>query len=59
MQMSDRTQSVSATPAPGEGGLRALYVHIPFCHSICPFCAFAVHGNRPRLHGPFVDGLLR
>lgn len=53
-----RASSPAATvtaPAP----LRALYVHIPFCHTICPFCAFAVHGSRDRLHGPFVASLLR
>ncbi len=44
-----------APPAP----VRALYVHIPFCHTICPFCAFAVHGSRERLHEPFVASLLR
>jgi len=37
--------------------LRALYCHIPFCHSICPFCAFAVHGNQPKLHTSFVEAL--
>ncbi|MDH4247607.1 MAG: radical SAM family heme chaperone HemW [Deltaproteobacteria bacterium] len=37
--------------------IRALYVHIPFCHSICPFCAFAVHGNRKALHAPYLEAL--
>ena len=59
MHVPDRARPAPAAPAPGEDRLRALYVHIPFCHSICPFCAFAVHGNRPRLHGPFVESLLR
>jgi oxygen-independent coproporphyrinogen III oxidase len=40
-------------------GVRALYVHIPFCHTICPFCAFAVHGNRPDLHAGYLAALLR
>lgn len=35
----------------------ALYVHLPFCHSICPFCAFAVHGSRPHLHAPYLAAL--
>jgi oxygen-independent coproporphyrinogen-3 oxidase len=59
MQVPEIARRVPTAPASGEGELRALYVHIPFCHSICPFCAFAVHGNRPRLHAPFVESLLR
>jgi putative oxygen-independent coproporphyrinogen III oxidase len=35
----------------------ALYCHIPFCETICPFCAFAVHGNRPALHAPVLAAL--
>ena len=45
-------------PVAGSPAVRALYVHIPFCHSICPFCAFAVHGNREQLHEPFVQALI-
>lgn len=52
-------RSSSPVSVAADSTVRALYVHIPFCHSICPFCAFAVHGNRPRLHGPFVDSLVR
>jgi oxygen-independent coproporphyrinogen-3 oxidase len=39
--------------------LASLYCHIPFCHTICPFCAFAVHGNREALHGPYIAALQR
>jgi oxygen-independent coproporphyrinogen-3 oxidase len=38
--------------------IQAIYIHIPFCHTICPFCAFAVHGSRPALHEPFLENLL-
>lgn len=39
--------------------IEAIYCHIPFCHSICPFCAFAVHGHRRELHRPYLDALAR
>jgi oxygen-independent coproporphyrinogen-3 oxidase len=39
--------------------IAALYVHIPFCHSICPFCAFAVHGHRADLRQGYLDALRR
>ncbi len=48
-----------AAPSPPVG----LYVHIPFCVSICPYCDFVVvagsdaRGPRNRI-GPFVDAVL-
>ncbi len=54
------SRSLSRAAVPGAAPpVQALYVHIPFCHSICPFCAFAVHGSRPGLHEPYVASLLR
>lgn len=36
-----------------------LYVHIPFCHRICPYCAFFKHTpGRTDMRG-FVEGLIR
>jgi oxygen-independent coproporphyrinogen-3 oxidase len=37
--------------------IEAIYCHIPFCHTICPFCAFAVHGNRMDLHETYLRAL--
>lgn len=31
----------------------ALYIHIPFCASICPFCSFAVRPDRLENHTPY------
>lgn len=39
-------------------GFKALYVHIPFCNRICPFCSFVVRRDRPALHKAYLAGLL-
>ncbi len=40
------------------GWMRHLYLHIPFCHRVCPYCSFYKHtpGNLPL--GEFVDAVL-
>jgi len=43
---------------------RSLYIHVPFCLSICPYCDFVVNGGRAAteragLLDPFLDALLR
>jgi len=36
----------------------ALYIHIPFCHKLCPYCAFAKTTWQETLETPFIDALL-
>ncbi len=42
------------TPHLGPG----LYLHLPFCSSICPYCDFYVLTGDPVRHGSFVDSLI-
>lgn len=48
---------MNAHKAPAGARIEALYIHVPFCHTICPFCAFAVHGDKARLHRPYLEAL--
>ncbi|QIZ78303.1 coproporphyrinogen III oxidase family protein [Ferrimonas lipolytica] len=34
------TRSCESIPAPREGHNYTLYIHIPFCHTLCSFCTF-------------------
>ena len=36
-----------------------LYVHLPFCTTICPFCSFAVRRDRASAHQPYIKTLLQ
>ena len=38
--------------------IRHLYLHIPFCHRICPYCAFYKHQPGESSTSAFVDALL-
>ncbi len=42
----------------GDGPLRHLYVHIPFCARICPYCAFYKERADPAQAGRFCDALV-
>ncbi|MBU2648843.1 radical SAM family heme chaperone HemW [bacterium] len=35
--------------------IHALYLHIPFCHKICPFCSFAVCRDNPAKHAAYFE----
>jgi len=39
--------------------IRHLYVHIPFCHRICPYCSFYKHKPGGTDMGEFVAAILR
>jgi len=36
----------------------AVYLHIPFCRHICPFCSFAVRRDRTELHEKYILGMV-
>ncbi len=36
-----------------------LYVHVPFCRSLCPYCPYTRIPYAPALVEPFVDGIAR
>lgn len=36
-----------------------LYVHLPFCHSICPYCDFYKEMHRPGAESAFFEALIR
>jgi oxygen-independent coproporphyrinogen-3 oxidase len=40
------------------GGVRHLYVHLPFCAHRCGYCDFVTVVGRRWEHGPYVDALL-
>src|SRR5258706_1432140 len=40
------------------GGVRHLYIHLPFCAHRCGYCDFVTAVGREDQHGAYVDALL-
>lgn len=56
LRISDYGQRiVESGSSPGAG----LYIHVPFCASVCPYCDFAVTIAGPERRRAYVDGIRR
>ncbi|MHB8418832.1 MAG: radical SAM family heme chaperone HemW [Myxococcales bacterium] len=51
-------QTAASFPAGGPGGL-GVYVHFPYCRSICPYCDFAVERSRDIPHARYARAVER
>lgn len=51
--------SSCSPPQPEENGRYLLYVHIPFCEELCPYCSFIRVKFEPSLASAYFDALKR
>jgi oxygen-independent coproporphyrinogen-3 oxidase len=51
-------QDAAAPAQPLAGPVRHLYVHVPYCHKICPYCSFYKHLPSEGGLGTFAEALL-
>lgn len=51
MDVSQANSTHESTIGPG------VYVHVPFCSSVCPYCDFSVRRDLPREHGRYIAAL--
>ena len=51
MNLSEKMQK-KLSPIP------AVYLHIPFCRTICPFCSFTVRRDQAKMHEKYIQGML-
>ena len=54
--MTNEAGAAGHTQPPLSGGM-ALYVHIPFCESKCPYCDFNTYAGIESLMPPYVAAL--
>lgn len=45
------------SPSPATSAALALYLHIPFCHVHCTYCAFNIYTKQERLIAPYMAAL--
>ena len=44
-------------PAPEPGQKYMLYMHVPFCERLCPYCSFNRYAFRAEIAGPYFDNM--